>query len=291
MNKLNFTIENQGLTNIASSLLSQALLVLAISLVSLISCAGGAKTKDLTAISTETQEKSENENKTTEDETRKNTKMEATKKSVKEASVKTAEKLDPVIENVKKVVLHYQKSKSIKMSVDKEVYLSYLEQTKSSKGKLLFSKGRLRLEIEEPEKSLLLMAKNTIWVENHLSADMGGVQVTKINASKQLKQKNALLAFLFDNIKVWDNFEVLDSKIKDKLTAVSLKPKPGQDLGEVVKINLLLDMDNKILKKIVYWDELENKTEFAFSSIDFKAPMNEKLFSYTPPKGATVTTL
>ena len=135
------------------------------------------------------------------------------------------------------------------------------------------------------------MAKNTIWVENHLPQEMGGIQVTKINASKKLKQKNALLAFLFDNIKAWDNFEVLDSKIKDKLTAVSLKPKKNQDLGEVVKINLLVDTDNKILKKIVYWDELENKTEFTFSSIDFKAPINEKLFTYAPPKGANVTTL
>lgn len=196
-----------------------------------------------------------------------------------------------VIPDIKMVVKHYQRAKSIKMQVEKEVYIDYLEQTKESKGELLFSKGRLRLNINEPEKSLLLMANNLIWHVNYLSDDMGGLQVTQIKASKQLKQKNTLLAFLFDNVEVWDNFEVIESKEVNKLLAISLKPKNNNVLDDVIKVHLLLDRKNKLLKRIVYWDGLDNKTQFKFSSIDFKAPLNEKMFSYTPPKNVSVTKL
>ena len=222
-------------------------------------------------------------------------------KAVQKNSVKTVQKEkvetkktkpngDPVIVNIKNVVSRYQKSKSIKMGVVREIYSAYLEESKTSEGQLYFSKGRLRLEIEKPDKYLLLMAKNVIWIENHLGKDMGGVQISKIRASKTLKQKNALLAFLFDDIKVWDQFDVVGSKVVNKLTAIRLKPKKGQDLGGVVEIEMLVDTKNKEIKKIVYSDDLDNKTKYAFSDVNFKARVKEKLFTYVPPKGADVTT-
>ncbi|MCB0390441.1 MAG: outer membrane lipoprotein carrier protein LolA [Bdellovibrionales bacterium] len=205
--------------------------------------------------------------------------------SVKSSSKKT----DNPIDQIKTVIKKYKKSSSIKMLVEREIYSSYLDETKTSEGTLYFSKGRLRLEIEKPDKYLLLMAKNVIWIENHLGQDMGGVQVSKIAASKNLKQKNALLAFLFDDIKAWDKFKVIGSKQVNKLTAIRLKPLEGQDLSGVIEIEMLVDTKNQEIKKIVYSDDLDNKTIYAFSKINFKARVKEKLFTYTPPKGAEVT--
>lgn len=125
--------------------------------------------------------------------------------SVKSSSKKT----DNPIDQIKTVIKKYKKSSSIKMLVEREIYSSYLDETKTSEGTLYFSKGRLRLEIEKPDKYLLLMAKNVIWIENHLGQDMGGVQVSKIAASKNLKQKNALLAFLLMTLKLGISLKLL----------------------------------------------------------------------------------
>ena len=210
--------------------------------------------------------------------------------ALKNKMTSSSQSNDSVIQDIKKVIQRYQKSMAIKMDVSRDLYSAYLEESKVSEGKLYFSKGRLRLEIEKPEKYMLLLSNNLIWIENHLPKDMGGLQVSKISASDNLKQKNALLAFLFDDIKVWDKFLVKGTKVVKKLTAIRLVPKADQDLNGVVEIELLVDTKNKELNKIVYTDDLDNKTKYTFTNVNFKAKVSDKLFSYAPPKGAQVTT-
>lgn len=196
------------------------------------------------------------------------------------------------IDNIKEIVSHYQQVPGLEMEVKKEVYFEYLDKTKLSDGKLHFSKRRLRLEISQPDKYLLLMNKNIIWMENHLSKEMGGIQVSKVQASKKLTESNALMAFMFDNVKVWDGFDVISSKpINKEGFEIDLRPKKNQNLGDVVKMTLQINTDKKQLNQISYWDSLDNKTTYSFSKIEVKKKVQDKLFDYKPPKGVTVTNL
>jgi outer membrane lipoprotein-sorting protein len=201
-------------------------------------------------------------------------------------------KSDPNLDEIKKIVGAYQTSSGLEMGVRKEVYIDYTEETKKGQGKLYFSKSRLRLEMESPDKYLLLLNKNVIWMENHLPKELGGIQVSKVQASKKVKESNALLAFLFDNANVWDGFELTKSPIRDKSSLkLSLKPKTGQDLGDIVNMELELDTQKKHLNRISYLDSLDNRTTYEFLNIIKKNKIKDQMFEYKPPKGVPVTEL
>ncbi len=191
---------------------------------------------------------------------------------------------------VKAVIGRYQKPEAIHSIIKKDVVFGLLEETKTSEGQLTYSKGRLRLEIERPEASLIVMNKDVIWVVTPTSKELGGkTQVLKISSKELSKQSKAPLAVLLSQKKAWDNFKIKKQSEKNGIQTVVLVPVKPDTMGEIVSIEMVFKKTDQDLKSLSYKDELDNETKFTFLKTDFNAAVQDKVFSYKPPKGAEVT--
>jgi outer membrane lipoprotein-sorting protein len=194
------------------------------------------------------------------------------------------------IEQIKKTISRYQEVEAVEIIIKKIVTLSLLGETTESYGQLWFSKGNMRLQIDKPEPSLIVMAKNVIWVETPTPKELGGrTQVLKIKSKELNKQSKAPLAALFSDTKTWDQLKVVKQSAKENLTNIELKPLKPELFGDIVAVKLLIDTKKNELNMLAYNDELDNETSYYFSKTDFSAKKLGKNFAYTPPKGAEVT--
>lgn len=175
--------------------------------------------------------------------------------------------------------------KLVEMLVEKS-FSSEISEPKSSSGKLYFSRGKVRLEIKEPKKSLMVLANDDIWFEEY-PREKGPAQVSHAKA-KKAKESSALLAVLFGESTIWKELQLLKTWKEKGIVYFSLKPKDSKRL-EVIDLVIGLSEDINQIAAISYADELANKTEFKFNRVKFIDEFRPKLFRYSPPKGAVVT--
>ena len=188
-------------------------------------------------------------------------------------------------------ILHsYQSEPSVTMNVRKTVYSSILEDLKKSEGHLKLSKGKLRVQINKPDKSLIVMDGDSLWLASYPPKDLGGdVQVSKISMDKVKHQEKSLLSLLFGNTNYLNKFRLVEPPLSQTKRQYTLLPHDLKNEGEIKKIQIELDADNKKIIGIKYWDQLDNWTDYQFSHIRFPKKANPKDFVYTPPKGVDVT--
>lgn len=189
------------------------------------------------------------------------------------------------IEKIKSVLSRYRQTSGVSMSLKKTVYLALMETEKTSSGKAILSKGRFRLELEKPDKSLLVMSPETLWIENEFNGD---IQVSKVSMSSQ-QRKRGLIGIFFDQTSIWDGYRLIKAKTDSGVTKYTLKPLKTNKTPEAEKVEIDIHKKKKKVVALTYWDELENKTTFEFKKVKFSQKFNDKEFRYTPPKGVEVT--
>lgn len=188
-----------------------------------------------------------------------------------------------------KVFQDLQKPTLVSMQVKKKVSSEFMMRPKESEGTLYFSKGKIRLSIDKPDPSLLILNGEDIWLEEKQPEEFGGnIQVSHYKSSKAEKD-SALLALLFGKSQLWNELELSDKKIDDKVTNYTLKPKDKSRLN-ITELKIVLDEgQTHRLQAVSFSDDLNNFTEYEFSKIKTQKSAKSKLFKYTPPKGAEVT--
>jgi outer membrane lipoprotein carrier protein len=181
-----------------------------------------------------------------------------------------------------------QDAEVVSMKVNKKITSPWLTKPKEASGKLYFSKGKIRMKIEDPEPSLLVLAGKDIWLEEKQPKDFGGkIQVTHFKADRASKS-SALLALLFGESEIWKELTLVEKKNTSGEVSFQLKPKDQKRL-EIKDLKVVLSEKKHQLKAISYSDELENLTEYNFSSVKKSTTAKPELFKYSPPKGAEVT--
>lgn len=183
----------------------------------------------------------------------------------------------------------YKNSKSISMELEKSLKLSVMNQERKSKGRLLISQGRMRMEIDKPDQSLVVVDKKNIWVVQYPPADLEGASLQVIRASAETK-KGRSQSFIGLLVKggITKYFNVLNTMTaKDGSTTYFLQPEAGT--VEFARAQVTLDPKTSQLKELKYWDELSNETTFVFSKISFDKKIAADKFAYSPPKNADVT--
>lgn len=181
----------------------------------------------------------------------------------------------------------YSKAKYIKMDVEKVFTLTALNKEKRSGGKLFLApKGRFRLEIEEPEKSLIVIDGKNIWIVQYPIVKEDKIQIMHSKLKTQLRSQ-VILSFLMGQGKVKNQFKILNKKTQDDEVTFILEPKEeGSDLKD---INLVIDAKEKIIDKISYKDNLENKVSFVFKNKKFDEKFDESKFKFKIPKNSEVS--
>lgn len=184
---------------------------------------------------------------------------------------------------VEQVLESLRKADSVEAGIEKTVEPAWGGEKKTSTGKFYFSKGKLRLEITEPDQSLIVYDGKTVWAEDRL--DENTINVSKIQ-SAQLKKTDSLLAALFDGKKnVLKSFKAVKSENSDSGKVFIFKPK-DKKTTDVTRLEITVK--DHVLVAVSYQDGLENTVTLKFK--DFKeGSIPDNKFSYKPPKGASIS--
>ena len=178
----------------------------------------------------------------------------------------------------------YRKAPAVEARVKKTIHQEVMNTKNESEGRFYFSKGKLRLDFDRPERSTLVYDGRTVWLESRL--DDKHVQVSRVK-SGALRKSNSLMAALFDNKDALKAFRLLTRKEEHGLTKFAFEPR-DRKATEVRSLEIALD--HQALSAITYRDEMENKVEFQFKDVRL-GPVAAAKFKYQPPKGASVTNL
>jgi outer membrane lipoprotein-sorting protein len=194
----------------------------------------------------------------------------------------TAKPSKPSASDVDSVLSRYRSAKAIQAKVKKTVLQEVMGTSNTSEGRFYFSKGKLRLDIEKPEKSTLVYDGKNIWLESRL--DDQHVQVTHMKAG-ELKRTDSLMAALFDRKDALKKFNLLKAKDVDGEKVYSFEPKDKKST-EVRFLEVALK--NKDIQRITYKDQVENTVSFEFHDLSKESVPMAK-FQYRLPKEASVT--
>jgi outer membrane lipoprotein carrier protein len=192
------------------------------------------------------------------------------------------------VQPIQKVIESYNLSEGVSAKVRKTIKLSLLDDTKISTGKMFFEKGKVRLEINEPEKSIMVVGSGVIWLETEIEG-FDGVKkhVTKIQSRDLGRQMRAPLAALFGRKKAWEEFKVDSKKNEGDITYFVLSPKNAKGV-EIKSMLVGVDEKKNIIRKVSYKDEIENEVIYEFENVKLNEKVSESKFDYQPPKGAEV---
>jgi outer membrane lipoprotein-sorting protein len=204
------------------------------------------------------------------------------------ASKASSSQLESEIAPIQKVIEKYNKAKAISAKVEKLVYLTLLEETKSSKGEMYFSKGKIRLEMASPDNSVMVVGDGVIWLESDIEGlDDNKKHVTRIRSLDLNRQMRAPLAVLFGRAKAWEEFNVKSKNKSGDTVALVLEPKDLKAV-EIKAMTVVVDTKKEIVTELEYSDAIENKITFKFNNIKIVDKVDAKKFNYVPPKGAEV---
>jgi len=170
----------------------------------------------------------------------------------------------------------------VEMDVEKEIKLSVIGRTKIHKGHIYLARGKVRIEFEKPNKSLVVLDGKHTWVVTYPPEEFGGpVQVAR---SKAEQGKNIIS--LVSEGRFLEFFEVV-GKTKEKGSVV-FEFKPKADIDEFKKVFVFVNPTKKVFELIKYKDQLENEIKYVFTNTAFQKKIKKKLFVYVPPKDAEV---
>lgn len=185
----------------------------------------------------------------------------------------------------------YQTAPAVKIELSKTVTLSLLDETKTSEGELYFSKGKMRLEIQKPEETTIVLGEQFLWVAIPTPKELGGkMQITKIKSKGSSAQSKVPLVALLSTTSAWDAMKIIkETKTKEGHLRFDLVPQKPDIFGEITSVTIEIKKSSKQLMTLVYKDELDNETKYNFRNTNFKAKVAKEMFSYVPPKNAEIT--
>lgn len=188
---------------------------------------------------------------------------------------------------VENVISRLQTGDGFHSKLVKKVHSGQLGSNSESKGEIYFSKGKMRMEFTQPEKTLLVFDGELAWQEQEFDdGDSKKAIVTKMKASN-IKRDSAMLAALLGDKNVLKNFSVSKAEKKEDMVHFELQPK-NKKISDVTMLKM--NIKGRTLRAFSYVDSLENEVSFTFDDLK-EEKVSKSKFHYQPPKGAEVTDL
>lgn len=191
----------------------------------------------------------------------------------------------------------YQGKKPVAMKVNKTLKIGLLNQERSSDGTLWMSSGRIRMELEGDEKSLLVVNKKNLWAVTFPGSDFpdAPVQVIKGDASSKKVQSQGAIGMLSLGgfLNVFNATSVQEMSSGEK--RYFLMPKKTN--SDFRRAQVTISADGTQITELKYWDERENETQFEFREVTFGKneafgkKIEDALFTYSPPAKAEIMNL
>lgn len=190
---------------------------------------------------------------------------------------------------IKSIDQSYKNAKSITMDLKKILNVQLLDKVSKTSGKVLFSKGRMRMEMDAPDKSLVVIDKKHIWVVNYPGTEFknSAIQVIQAEVSTKKGRSQNFLGLLTQGgiLKYFNVSGVLKTTEEEEVFFLQ----PNQASVEFKRAQIVVNPKTKRITSLKYWDELDNETGYEFTNVQFDQRLEDKNFVYHPPKNADIT--
>lgn len=182
-----------------------------------------------------------------------------------------------VQEVVASVEDHYRALVDLKANVVQKNILKSIGKTQKFDGELSIKKpGRLRLDYKNGQV-VLIDGKSALFYSKKSE------QLVK-KTFTDFEHMNVPVAFLLGAAHIRDDFDVLQA---DKATPRDLELLPKKP-GAAMKKLVLRTMEGGRIQSLSIFDKSGNMTEIVFSDIREGAGVDDKVFTFTPPKGTEI---
>lgn len=192
------------------------------------------------------------------------------------------------VSTLTKITKAYKKAGYVQFQAEKIVTSELMGKENRYKGTFFYSKGKLRWETTEPEKTLMVYDGTILWNVQYPSPDFpGDPQAGKSKIDKKNKQQVLLAEFIgLQNLD--KNFEISEKEENGEIIFnMKAKEKNTSITEAIIRVS---KKDEKILE-ISYPDEVGNMTKLKFLETQINKKKKPELFQYVPEKNAKVTEL
>ena len=192
-----------------------------------------------------------------------------------------------IFKTLKKMTQEYSSVIFLKSKFKHTQISELLGDKKKSSGTLYYSKNRLRLELQGELNVMTLVTPEVVW---NVSYDSKNKKIQQVIKTKP--RKHPLLELLFGDPNRWDAFKIFKIvKNTSKLIDVILIPQEKESLTGISKVRFKVGKKSLKTKEVTYWDDIGNEIQITFTSNTFNKPLDDSLFTFTPPQGIQIKTL
>lgn len=191
-----------------------------------------------------------------------------------------------VIEELKKMTRTYSKAPYTHIKFKQIQLMELLGETNTSKGNLYYSNKKLRIELTGDQRSVTLFTPGVITSISYDEKDK------PVQVLKSKPYPHPLLNLIFAEEQTWNDFEVTETMKNNKtVLEVQVSPKDPSKLAGIDRIEISLNKKKSEIQKIIYWDEVGNKTSNEFVSQKKSEKVDGTKFVLVPPAGVEVRNL
>jgi outer membrane lipoprotein carrier protein len=175
----------------------------------------------------------------------------------------------------------YDMTKTFKADFVQISYLKIMDQTQTAKGEVFIKKpGKMKWDYKAPDPQILTSNDAGIWL--YMPEEK---QVTKMQM-ENIYSSNTPAMFLVGKGKLSESFKVDNVLNKNNLITLTLLPKDSE--MNINRLLLFVDDKNYQITGSSVYDNLGNKTEIQFSSIQINQSISDNFFNFDVPEGVDV---
>jgi outer membrane lipoprotein carrier protein len=175
----------------------------------------------------------------------------------------------------------YDLTKTFKADFVQKSYLKIMDQTQTAKGEVFIKKpGKMKWDYKAPDPQILTSNETGIWL--YMPEEK---QVTKMQM-ENIYSSNTPAMFLVGKGKLSESFAV--DKILNEKNLITLTLLPKDSEMNINRLLLFVDDKNYQITGSSVYDNLGNKTEIQFSSIQINQSISDNFFNFDVPEGVDV---
>ena len=176
----------------------------------------------------------------------------------------------------------YDATTTLEARFSQKTSLKNSSRSREGSGRLVIAKpGRIRWDYERPGRQVIVCRKDMILM--YFAASR---QLVKSRAADYLKN-DITTSFLMGRGRIADDFTVSANPVEDSRYPYALRLTPRKPHPQVKRIDLWLGADF-LVRRIVLLDHFGSLTEITLSDLEVNRPVEDALFSFTPPEGTEI---
>ena len=178
----------------------------------------------------------------------------------------------------------YQTIQSFRTEFTQELINASSRDSEVRQGWIVYKRPRrIHWETISPEKEILILNQESVW--DYYPAE----GVAYRYSLRQMFDSKTMLRFISGEVNLREEFRVsrIDSEAKDS-EGVRLKLMPRDPDPSLVRAELVVDTESKLIQRIKLVDFFGNKNILRFENIEIDCRPNPELFVLEPPEGTRV---